>query len=544
MSQREVVVIPATIQDRSINFKNKKLRVASYCRVSSDSDEQLNSVESQKTYYTNYIQANPNWKFVHTYADEGISGATATKRPDFMKMIRHCEQGKIDLIVTKSLSRFSRNILDSIGYIRKLKMMNIGIYFEKEGLNSLEESSELVFTVLAGIAQEELLSLSQNVKMGKRMAMKEGKVNIQYRHLYAYKRGTDNKPEVIAEQAVIVKEIFTHYLMGQSTAEIAKNLNLKGVPSPKGKEWRANVIRNILKNEFYCGDIILQKTYILDPLSKKVCVNNGELPKVHIKNNHQGIISREMFKVTQLERSKRSGKAKVNINSVMEFKKYSGKHGLNGLLICNHCKSEYRRAVWTKRGGEKQAVWRCANRLDYGKKFCTESITLDEDSLKVAIMDCINSTHKDRQKLVQLLGDELGQTMRDLSNLEQVNVLELQAKIDELTAETMSIITDADKSKQMHLYAQKLKTMSDEIKRIKAVIQQHQESQVSLTIDKKVVEIKQALQEEQTATWSEALIRQLITSIEVKSETTLHITFATGYECDQPITLRVKQLGK
>ncbi|MFI3327194.1 MAG: recombinase family protein, partial [Clostridia bacterium] len=460
MSNREVVVIPATLGTHGTDYKKKNLRVASYCRVSTDKDEQLNSFESQKLYYTNYIQSNRNWKFVGTYADEGISGATAKKRPDFMKMIHHCTQGKIDMIITKSLSRFSRNILDTISYIRKLKALNIAIFFEKENLNSLEESSELIFTILAGIAQEELMSLSKNVKMGKRMAMKEGKVNIQYSHLYAYEKGEDGKPKIIKKQAEIVKRIFTNYLMGKSTGEVAKMLNNDSIPSPKGIKWKQGTIRNIIKNEIYCGDVILQKTYILDPLSKKVKTNNGELPKIHIKNNHIGIISREMFQVAQLERSKRSGKTRLNFNNAVELKKYSGKHALNGLLICKDCKSEYRRAVWTKRDKTRQAVWRCASRLDYGRKYCENSITIDEVSLKNAILESINSTKKDRQKLIEIFTNELGKTMRDMANMDKVNILEIEAKIATLTAETMKIISNPENVTKMHLFKDELKVKS------------------------------------------------------------------------------------
>ncbi len=192
-------------------------------------EEQLTSFYTQKSYYTELILKNPEWTLAGTYADEGISGASAEKRPDFMKMIRHCKKGKIDLIITKSISRFARNTLDSIGYVRKLKAMGVGVLFEKENINTLEENSEVVLTILASLAQEELNSLSMNVKMGKRMAMKEGKVTFQYNKIYAYKKGRDGQPEIIPEEAIIIRRIYESYLSGETTRTIADALNAEGI---------------------------------------------------------------------------------------------------------------------------------------------------------------------------------------------------------------------------------------------------------------------------------------------------------------------------
>ena len=233
---REVTVIPADERHSLKGYQTRQLRVASYSRVSTDFEEQLASFHTQKSYYTDLIMRTPEWTLAGTYADEGISGAAAEKRPDFMKMYRHCKRGKIDLIITKSISRFARNTLDSIGYVRKLKAMSVGVLFEKENINTLEENSEVVLTILASLAQEELNSLSQNVKMGKRMAMQEGKVFFQYDRLYAYQKGADGQPEIIPEQAEIVKRISISYLVGQSVTNILQELNDEGIPSPQKKE--------------------------------------------------------------------------------------------------------------------------------------------------------------------------------------------------------------------------------------------------------------------------------------------------------------------
>ena len=247
-----------------------------------------------------------------TQSDEGISGVTAEKRPDFMKLLRHCKQGKIDLIITKSISRFSRNIVVTINEVRKLKSMGVGVYFEKENLNTLEENSEFVMTILASIAQEESNSLSFNVKKGKQMGMLEGKVPWNYTQIYGFRKGDDGNPEIIPEHAEVIKEIYKNYLKGESEKIIADRLNENKIPTcRKDSKWLPSTIQRILQNERFCGDVILQKTYIENHITKKVKINNGELPKIHIKNNHPAIVTREMFDRVTLERSRRISKKKI-----------------------------------------------------------------------------------------------------------------------------------------------------------------------------------------------------------------------------------------
>ncbi len=399
--EREVIVILGKGIYGNLKKQHRQLRVASYSRVSTDMEEQLTSFHTQKSYYTELIMKNPEWTLAGTYADEGISGASAEKRPDFMKMIRHCKKGKIDLIITKSISRFARNTLDSIGYVRKLKAMGVGVLFEKENINTLEENSEVVLTILASLAQEELNSLSMNVKMGKRMAMQEGKVTYHYSKLYAYKKGKDDLPEIILEEAIIIQKIYESYLSGETPRIIADGLNADGIPYLQDKTWNESKIRSILKNEKYCGDVILQKTYITDPISKKTKVNNGELPKIYIKNNHDAIVRRDIFDKVQSELSRRGSKRKVSKATITENGKYSSIYALSEILVCGHCGTPYRRVVWTKRSGEKQPVWRCINRIDHGILYCKDSVSVDEESLHRAIMGAILSSYNTDKELAR-----------------------------------------------------------------------------------------------------------------------------------------------
>jgi DNA invertase Pin-like site-specific DNA recombinase len=545
-TEREIIVIPAS-ESLSLQWrKNRQMRVASYSRVSTDFEEQLTSFHAQKSYYTDLIMRTPQWTLAGTYADEGISGASAEKRPDFMKMIRHCKKGKIDLIITKSISRFARNTLDSIGYVRKLKAMGVGVIFEKENINTLEENSEVVLTILASLAQEELNSLSLNVKMGKRMAMQEGKVFFQYEKCYAYKKGADGQPEVISEEAEIIRRIYTSYLAGESIGAIAKSLCADNIKShSKSGEWTESTLRGILQNERYCGDVLLQKTYVTDPISKKVKKNNGELPKILIKNNHPAIVSREIYDRVQQERSRRGSKRKVSKASVTEQSKYSAKYALSEILICGECLTPYKRTTWTKRSGEKQIVWRCISRLDYGTKYCKDSVTIDESSLHEAIMQAINDTRGSRHEMIPYLTAQLTQTFRDNAKGD-VDVEQIENRIAELKAQTMELVAQSIGSNTVGENEGRLRAMSDEIKALCDMLAEYKKScNTESTIENRVAVITKILENEpeQSDTYNDTIVRQLIHTIKVIGEEQLEITFKCGLKYDQSITSKVKKLN-
>ena len=533
---REIIIIPA-VESLSIrDILERQIRMASYSRVSTDFEEQLTSFHTQKAYYTDLIMRNPKWKLAGTYADEGLSGASAEKRPDFMRMYRDCKKGKIDMIITKSISRFARNTLDSIGYVRKLKAMGVGVIFEKENINTLEENSEVVLTILASLAQEELNSLSQNVKMGKRMAMQEGKVFFQYSQLYAYQKGADGQPEIIPEEAEIVKQIYASYLAGESTASIVKSLNNAGIPSPQKKGgWADTTIRRIIENERYCGDVILQKTYVTDPISKKVKVNNGELPKVYIKNNHTPIVSRETYERVQQERTRRSSKRKVSKHSITEQGKYSGKYALSEILICGECVTPYRRRIWTKRSKEKVPVWRCISRLEYATKYCKESATILEENLHLAIMQAINATRASRHEMIPFLTAHMERTLREQAK-DGIDAAQVETRIAELKATTMELVRESTASNSVGENMSKLKAMSDEIKTLCDMLAEYKESCNSDSdIKIRMNEITEILQSEpeDSTTYNDTLVRQLIQTIKVMGEDKLEITFKCGMKYEQ-----------
>ncbi len=275
-------------------------RVAAYARVSTEQEEQEGSFQTQIDYYTNYIMNHPNWRFVRVYADHGISGTTYKYRPAFLRMIEDAKRGKIDLILTKSISRFSRNTVDAISITRELKANGVEIYFEKENLSSFDSSAELTFTILSAIAQEESRALSENVRWGKERSKEAGKVSVPYKHFLGYQRGDNGEPVINKEDAKIVRKIYSLFLSGKSYHAIAVEMTRDGILTPTGRlNWTTATIKSILTNEKYMGDARLGKTYIADYLTHKVKVNRGERKQYYVRNTHEAIITRNTFMMVQ-----------------------------------------------------------------------------------------------------------------------------------------------------------------------------------------------------------------------------------------------------
>lgn len=341
-----VVVIPAKSCEENKQAA-KCLRVAAYCRVSTDDEEQKTSYEAQIGYYTEKINSNPEWQMAGIFADEGISGTQAQKRPEFLKMIRLCRQRKIDVILTKSLSRFARNTVDSLGYIRELRALGIAVISEKENINTLTAESEMLITIMSCFAQAESESISKNVSWGVRQSFKNGNVPMQYARLLGYRKGHDGNAEIIPEEAEVVKEIYRCYLDGMSMNLIADRLNEKGLTTKGGSSpYRKTVVQRILTNEKYTGDALLQKTYVTDCITKKTRKNNGELPMYLVKNHHEPIISRSDFNRVQEEMARRSAKRTIADKLTKTGQgKYSAKYALSELLICGECGEHYRRVT-------------------------------------------------------------------------------------------------------------------------------------------------------------------------------------------------------
>jgi len=384
MPEIEFIAATKTLQQQPFSSATRKKRVAAYARVSTEQDEQQSSYEAQVDFYTRHIQSNPDWEFVSVFADEGITGTNTKKRDGFNLMIQKALNGEIDLILTKSISRFARNTVDTLQTVRELKAAGVEVIFEKENLHTFDSKCEVMLTIMSSLAQEESRSISENVRWGQQKSMRDGNVHLAYSHFLGYSKGADGRPEIVEEEAVIIRKIYDLFLSGKTINEIASILTEMGIPTPAGKaKWRVSTVRSILSNEKYKGEALLQKTFTVDYLTKEVRKNNGEVPSVRVRNSHEAIIEPEVFdKVQKLlaEYSKRRAKVRT-------------KHPFAGKIICGDCGEFYGHKVWRLRStGERYNVWYCNHKYD-GNETC-DSPRLRETEVKEAF-----------EKMLQNCGD-------------------------------------------------------------------------------------------------------------------------------------------
>lgn len=531
----KVITIPPKPELAQGKAVQRQLRVAAYCRVSTDNEEQLTSYEAQQIYYTDKIMTNKNWTMAGIFADEGITGTSAQKRPEFLKMIRQCRQKKIDIILTKSISRFARNTVDSLKYIRALKELGVAVIFEKEGINTLETDSEILLTMLSAFAQAESENISANVIWGIRQAMREGKVRIQYKKLYGFKRGEDGRPEIVPEQAVVVRSIYDQYLAGASYNIIKKRLEAEHILNVSGKpEWSLSVIRSILTNEKYYGDVLLQKTFTKDCISKRIVRNTGQLPMYLVTNNHQGIIDRQTFDTVQVEMARRGAcKSPSRKNAPTGLSTYKSRYALSERLVCGECGTLYRRCTWSKRG-KKKVVWRCVSRLDYGTKYCHKSPTLEEGSLQRTILAAISSVMSQKETIISRITGAMEQTLAPIPG-ETMNLSEIEQRLAEIDEEVRRVVAQTAEQ-GLSICADYMKALTDECAELKKQRSRIQEQRTNNSaLMKRVDDVASTLrQTSPTITeWDESLIRQLVDTVKVVSAEKIIVYLQGGTQVEQ-----------
>lgn len=528
--EMRVVVIPAKSCEENKQAA-KCLRVAAYCRVSTDDEEQKTSYEAQIGYYTEKINQNPEWQMAGIFADEGISGTQAKKRPEFLKMIRLCRQRKIDIILTKSLSRFARNTVDSLGYIRELRALGIAVISEKENINTLTAESEMLITIMSCFAQTESESISKNVSWGVRQSFKNGNVPMQYARLLGYRKGHDGNAEIIPEEAEVVKEIYRCYLDGMSMNLIADRLNEKGLTTKGGSSpYRKTVVQRILTNEKYTGDALLQKTYVTDCITKKTRKNNGELPMYLVKNHHEPIISRSDFNRVQEEMARRSAKRTIADKLTKTGQgKYSAKYALSELLICGECGEHYRRVTWTAKGF-KEIKWRCVSRIQYGKKKCHSSPTVDEQALHRAIVSAVNEFCTVKDDVAKTLHESIIEVLDPNQN---GSVQAAQQRIDELARNMDELIKLATVPDTAENAMSDIAKFSEEMKMLREFIETEKAKQTEVQHgSNELSNVLQRLEKENfTLTeYDDIVTRQLIEQITVDIKNTITVRFKGGFE--------------
>lgn len=391
--QTVVTVIPPTIdpQIRSPLNSTAKRRVAGYARVSTDSTEQESSFDAQVDYFTTYINEHPDWQMVEMYTDEGISATNTKHREGFKRMMADALAGKIDLILTKSVSRFARNTVDSLNSVRELKAKGVEVWFQKENIYTFDGKGELLITIMSSLAQEESRSISENVTWGQRKRMQDGKVNIPYARFLGYEKGPDGRPKVVESEAKVVRLIFDLYLQGLTINRISKYLTEQGIPTPGGKEiWGITTINSILKNEKYKGDAELQKTFTVDFLEKIRKKNEGEIPKYYVTQSHPHIIEPAIFDLVQEEKQKRQAQGKSR----------TANHFFTYKVFCGQCGGVYGPKLWSPNDRFRRIVWQCNEKYKVKGRVNCRTPHLSEDELKNAFLCAMNQILLDKETYI------------------------------------------------------------------------------------------------------------------------------------------------
>lgn len=512
--------------------KHRQKRVAAYCRVSTDSDEQLTSYKNQMKVYTEMIAQNKEWCFAGLYADEGISGTRADKRPEFTKMINDCYAGKIDMIITKSVSRFARNTVECLNYVRLLKERGIGIYFEEQNIDTLKSDSELYLVIYAGFAQSESESMSKNITWTYRKKFEEGKPVFMYKKWLGYKKGEDGNPEIVPEEAAIVERIYDLYLSGETTRTISALLRSENIKIPdKNFSFSRSMIVNILTNERYSGDCILQKTVTVDCIGKVRKKNTGEAPMYYVHNSHPAIISREKFNKVQEELVRRKNIApQLTHQSLTASGKYS-RNALTDVMICGECGSRYKRCTWSRKG-VKRIVWRCASRLEHGTRYCNSSPSIYEEKLKDAIVRALHQFNsEDAVTYLSLMKATIGEALGLDGRSEEIDLL--QRRIEALNSKMMNLVnTSVNNSSTVDDYEDEFKEIADEITQLKNRISVLRESIVNdESVEERLDKIQIALDKQAKCQneYDETIVRQMIECIKVYHDKRIEIIFGGGY---------------
>ena len=533
----KLTIIPANPELAEKKSIRRQLRVAAYCRVSTDSEEQMTSYEAQKTYYTDKIMQNPQWSMAGIFADEGITGTSAEKRPEFLRMIRLCRKRKIDLILVKSISRFARNTVDCLHYIRALKELGIAVIFEKENINTLDSEGEMLITLLGAFAQAESESISQNVRWGIRQAMREGRISLRCKQLYGFTEDENGQPQALPDEAEVVRRIYKSFLRGQSIRMIKGWLDAEGIAPRKGKEWSLSSVENILKNEKYCGDVLLQKTFISDCISRKVIKNVGQLPMYLIENHHEGIVSRETYQAVQAEFARRGSRRSPNKRAAATgLSSYTSRYALSDRLVCGECGTLYRRCTWVRKGGKK-IVWRCSSRLDYGSRYCKHSPTMEEGALQRAIMAAVNSMMEDKTRLVAAISDAIRSGLAPDATGSLTPAV-IDKELTRLDQEFQELLQYAAENGGYMDYAEKFKAISEQmgdLREQKALILEAQ--QADLAVNGRIQQAEELLNSAspEITEWDEELIRQAAETVKVLSDHEILVCLRGGIEIRQEV---------
>lgn len=536
-AERIVEVIPATWNPTDESSREiRKLRVAAYCRVSTELEQQQSSYDIQIEYYTRHIMQNPNWIFAGVFADDGRSATNTFRRDDFNQLMDQCLKGKVDMIITKSISRFARNTVDCISWVRKLKEKNVAVYFEKENLNTLDDSTEMILTILSSQAQEESRAISTNVKWGYARKFEKGESTRQ--RSYGFRKAPTGEMCIVEEEAAVIRNMARWFLDGDSLERIKHRLEDAGIETTTGKKiWSTGTIYNILINEKIMGDVLLQKTFTADYLTKRRVKNSGQQKQYYVKNHHEAIIPKTVYYKIQEEIARRSSLKKDGTRKGKTAQGvYSSKYALTGIMVCNECGAHYRRTTWAK-NGKKVIVWRCINRLEHGTKRCHESPTLKEEVIQEAIMGKLHSLSIDQEEENFLNG-----VKEDILRVAKVlggacTEEEIDKTIEELRDQLMDYVGMAAREHGgENWYSDRMRKLGLQIsefkKRRESIREQEKIRDEYEYLDQEISRIIGETGGTSGAEFDNIFIRQIVREIRVVSNDRLQIQLRTGMMLD------------
>ena len=477
--------------DSSAKKRIERLRVAAYCRVSTDDEDQIKSYNSMVRYYTDLIQNNKEWFFAGVYADKAITGTKVDKREEFQKLIQDCLDHKIDMVIAKSIPRFARNTLDTLKYVRMLKERNIAVYFEVEKINTLKDG-EFLITILSSVAQQEVENTSANVKKGLKMKMKRGEL-VGFQGCMGYDYDVETKSILVNEEgAKVVRYIFERYVEGVGTTVIARELNEKGITTIRGNPWVPSTVMGIINNEKYKGDLLLGKTFTVDPISKRRLENFGEEDRYYIHNHHEPIISEEMFEKAQEIRSRRNGSRKQGA-LFGKREKFSRQFAFSSMLECGFCGSSLTRRAWHSNTKYKKVIWQCVNATKNGKRYCPDSKGIPEQVIEEAFIESYQMLCKDNKDVLE---EFLKRTEKILGeNSVENQISNLSKTIDKLSSKRKKLVDNyLDGVIEQDIYEEADMKLKIDLSNAKAKLEfSKQQVDKNSSLQKRIADFKKAL---------------------------------------------------
>lgn len=530
---KKVVVVPIKTMDIVEGTQSiQKKKVAAYCRVSTDSEEQKESYTNQVNHYTQYIQNNLEWEMADIYADEGITGTSTKNRTHFNRMIQDARNGKLDLILVKSISRFARNTLDLLKYVRELKSLGVAVFFERENINTLDTTGEVLLTILSSLAQDESRNISENSRWGILRGFQNGKVFCNTTRFLGYDKDEHGELVINEPEAEIVRRIYEEYLDGKSYQAIARGLMRDHIKTVTGGDtWWDSSITLILTNEKYYGALLQQKTVTVDFLTHKRIRNKGQEQQYLIENNHEPIVSKEIFDAVQKEKERR---AKLKGSVMGESKRYSSKYALSSKVYCGCCGAIFKRRTWNSNNPSKKVVWQCKTYVNEGKAVC-DAKSVDEQVLHSAFVRLFNRMYKNKKGFIKTLKGNIESILS--SRVEQKSLLDIEGQMQQLKSDLKELVNlklrnQIDES----VYDEETNRLSSELNELRQqmLILEEEEDQKA-KIKERVDEIIQVLSTQQDILeqFDDNLFNALVEKIMILSPAHFVFTLKSGMSIDE-----------